>query len=96
MNYIEKFDNFFTYKNLFIFEQPIHTGLTGLFEDIVVVPMVIEDKELGTTHSTVHILRDGDLKTFRTFDKYECDIPRTFKVIKVFNREHLLDLLDFI
>lgn len=96
MNCIEKFDNFFTYKNLFIYEQARYPVLTSLFEEFVPIPMVIEDKEIGTPRSTVHILMDGDLKTYKTFEKFESDIPHTFKVIKVFNREHLLDLLDFI
>lgn len=94
MNSIEKFDNFFTYKNLFIYELVSYSKSLSHKQNIV--PMVIEDKELGTNHATAHILVNGDLKTYRTFEKCNYSIPYTYKVIKVFNDEHLLDLLDFI
>lgn len=94
MNSIEKFDNFFTYKNLFIYELVSYSKSLSHKQNIV--PMVIEDKELGTNHATAHILVNGDLKTYRTFEKCNYSIPYTYKVIKVFNREHLLDLLDYI
>ena len=96
MDYIEKFDNFFTYKNLFIYELVKDDGLTWISQKRHIIPMVIEDKEIGTPRSTAHILLNGDLKTYKTFEKCEYSIPYTFKVIKVFNREHLLDLLDYI
>ena len=94
MNSIEKFDNFFTYKNLFIYELVSYSKSLSHKQNIV--PMVIEDNELGTNHATAHILVNGDLKTYRTFEKCNYSIPYTYKVIKVFNDEHLLDLLDFI
>lgn len=94
MNSIEKFDNFFTYKNLFIYELVSYSKSLSHKQNIV--PMVIEDKELGTNHATAHILVNGDLKTYRTFEKCNYSIPYTYKVIKVFNDERLLDLLDFI
>ena len=96
MNCIEKFDTFFTYKNLLFYEQIIDDGLTWISHKKNIIPMVIEDKEIGTSTATVHILMDGDLKTFKTFQKAESDFPHMFKVIEVFNKENLLDLLDFI